>query len=333
MLLICPYQSISFGSINKSHKILKIFPSHWLQSYHILRGTKLTLCIWAGLALKQKTKQCRYRLCAVPHWTQRDRASNPNGICLVVPSYIMNHQFYGAAHATLPRRATVPAPASLAPTASMIDPALEHHAFQYTTPQFTHNGGNRLHNQSHPNMMNGFPQPLSQHQQHQQPQTNSAQSTPQALSNPSTERCLPSKDVNEANFDSAYVQFILYCNPSIPFNVETEELRKGFLNPPRSDGNSFSPWNLFHLLQRLERKEIKTWAHLVTELGVEPPDKEKNQSTQKVQQYAVRLKVSFRSQLLYTCCEIICHPAHAYISYLALDACISCRCLFQLSFV
>ena len=28
------------------------------------------------------------------------------------------------------------------------------------------------------------------------------------------------------------------------------------------------------------------------ELGVEPPDREKNQSTQKVQQYAVRLKVS-----------------------------------------
>ena len=205
----------------------------------------------------------------------------------------MNHHFYGASHATLPRRATVPAPASLAPTASMIDPALESHTFQYATPHFTHGNGNRLHNQSHATIMNGFQQPLQQHHQHQQhqQQSRSAQSTPQSLSKPLTERCLPSKEVNEANFDSAYVQFILYCNPSIPLDVETEELRKGFRNPPRSDGNSFSPWNLFHLLQRMERKEIKTWAHLVTELGVEPPDKEKNQSTQKVQQYAVRLKV------------------------------------------
>ena len=106
------------------------------------------------------------------------------------------------------------------------------------------------------------------------------------------ERSLPTKDVTEETIDAAYAEFILYCNPTVPIDTETEELKKGFRNPPRSDGNSFSPWTLFILLQRLEKKEIKTWAHLVIELGVEPPDREKNQSAQKVQQYAVRLKVS-----------------------------------------
>lgn len=66
----------------------------------------------------------------------------------------------------------------------------------------------------------------------------------------------------------------------------------GFRAPPKSDGKSFNPFLLFRLLTRLENKDIKTWSDLVIELGVEPPDPEKNQSTQKVQQYAVRLKVS-----------------------------------------
>ena len=217
----------------------------------------------------------------------------------------MNHPYYGTAHAPLPRRATVPIPASLAPTASMIDPALENHTFQYSAPHLSHNNGSHLHNHSQPNMINGFHQPLQQqqqqHQQQQQQQQHAKiqqqtqqaqlQQAPQKVPKSSTERNLPSKDVNEESIDSAYIQFILFCNPSIPLDVETDELKKGFRNPPRSDGNSFSPWTLFNLLQRMERKEIKTWAHLVTELGVEPPDPEKNQSTQKVQQYAVRLKV------------------------------------------
>ena len=197
----------------------------------------------------------------------------------------MNHQYYGAAHAPLSRRATVPIPASLAPTASMIDPALENHTFQYPTQHITHNNGNHLHNSPQPNMVSGFHRPM------QQQQTQLQQQAPQKLPKSSTERSLPPKDVNEESIDSAYLQFILFCNPSIPLDVDTDELKKGFHNPPRSDGNSFSPWTLFKLLQRLERKEIKTWAHLVIELGVEPPDLEKNQSTQKVQQYAVRLKV------------------------------------------
>ena len=224
----------------------------------------------------------------------------------------MNNPYsYGAAtHSPLSRRATVPLPASLAaPTASMIDPALENHAFNYSpNPLSQHSGGHHLQPPSHVgNMTNGFNQSLQQSptlsqqqqarqhaqqqaqqqaQQHQQAQ----QSQRHEISVPPMERSLPSKDVSEGTIDSSYVQFILYCNPSIPLDTETGELKKGFQTPPRSDGNSFSTWTLFILLQRLERKEIKTWAHLVSELGVEPPGQ--NQSAQKVQQYAVRLKVS-----------------------------------------
>ena len=104
-------------------------------------------------------------------------------------------------------------------------------------------------------------------------------------------RALPSIEVTDESLDNAYVDFILYCNPPIPTNVDTTELRKGFRSPPKSDGKSFSPFVLFGLIAKLEAKEIKTWTQLVIELGVELPDPNKNQSSQKVQQYAVRLKV------------------------------------------
>lgn len=105
-------------------------------------------------------------------------------------------------------------------------------------------------------------------------------------------------NVDENSIDDAYVQFILYCNPSVPREVDTNELRKGFRAPPKSDTKTFSPFVLYGLIAKLETKEIKTWTELVLKLGVEPPDTTKNQSTQKVQQYAVRLKVDtsvFRS--------------------------------------
>lgn len=93
--------------------------------------------------------------------------------------------------------------------------------------------------------------------------------------------------------DDAYVQFILYCNPSIATDTDTTELRRGFRAPPKSDGKTFSPYTLFNLIAKLEDKAdgIDNWTKLVLELGVEPPDQEKGQSSQKVQQYAVRLKV------------------------------------------
>lgn len=74
-------------------------------------------------------------------------------------------------------------------------------------------------------------------------------------------------------------------------NTDSAELRRIFRAPPKSDGKSFSTFTLFQLIRKLENKEIKTWAQLAIDLGVEPPALEKGQSAQKVQQYAVRLKV------------------------------------------
>lgn len=161
---------------------------------------------------------------------------------------------------------------TMAPTASMIDPNLENHSMSAS------------------HMSHGFGAP--------QMQRNSAlmenHGLHQMLETPPG-RALPSIEVDDDTFDEAYVDFIMYCNPSIPDTVDTAELRKGFRSPPKSDGKTFSPFVLFGLISRLEAKEIKTWTQLVIELGVELPDTARNQSTQKVQQYAVRLKVNFLS--------------------------------------
>ena len=113
----------------------------------------------------------------------------------------------------------------------------------------------------------------------------------------SERRVLPPREVTDETIDDAYVSFILYCNPNVPASVDTGELRKCFRNPPRSDGKNFSIYTLWELVRKLDRKELKTWIQLAIELGVEPPSLEKKQSTQKVQQYAVRLKVGMRTIL------------------------------------
>ncbi|KAI9787356.1 MAG: hypothetical protein M1816_007642 [Peltula sp. TS41687] len=103
-------------------------------------------------------------------------------------------------------------------------------------------------------------------------------------------RTLPSPEVTEETIDDAYVAFILYCNPTVSPSVDTTGLRGGFRSPPKSDGKSFDTYKLFELIRKLEKKEIKSWSQLALSLGVEPPNAEKKQSAQKVQQYAVRLK-------------------------------------------
>jgi hypothetical protein len=107
-----------------------------------------------------------------------------------------------------------------------------------------------------------------------------------------TPRNLPNRSVTDENFDDAYVAFIMYCNPTIPLDTDTTELRKILRTPPKSDGKNFNTFTLFELIRKLEEKEIKTWAQLAVDLGVEKPDFDKGQSSQKVQQYSVRLKVS-----------------------------------------
>lgn len=112
-------------------------------------------------------------------------------------------------------------------------------------------------------------------------------------------RTLPSREVTDESIDDAYVSFIMYCNPNVPISTDSSELRKTFRAPPRSDGKSFSIYILWELIRKLDQKELKTWIQLAIELGVEPPSAEKKQSTQKVQQYAVRLKVGSEHQMTY----------------------------------
>ena len=139
------------------------------------------------------------------------------------------------------------------------------------------------------------------------------------LSSTPPERSLPSTEVTQDSIEDAYVSFILCCNPTIPIPEDLSDLRRGFRSPPRSDGKSFRTYTLFELIRKLENKEIKSWSQLALALGVEPPIAEKKQSAQKIQQYAVRLKVSRRL-------ESPAMPANTAemswrVFFLALDAC------------
>ena len=130
-----------------------------------------------------------------------------------------------------------------------------------------------------------------------------SQSKHTATSHTPDDRSLPSRDVSDETIDSAFASFVLYCNPSFALSTDTSELVKLFRTPPKSDGNSFSTWTLFELIRKFSAGEIKTWTQLALDLGVAPPDTDKGQSTQKVQQYSVRLKVrrySLSSNSLYT---------------------------------
>ncbi|EAW08480.1 putative ARS binding protein Abp2 [Aspergillus clavatus NRRL 1] len=129
-------------------------------------------------------------------------------------------------------------------------------------------------------------------------------------------RTLPSRDVSDDTIDDAYVMFILFCNPNVPVSVDTAELRKTFRSPPRSDGKSFSIFTLWELIRKLDNKELKTWIQLAIELGVEPPSAEKKQSTQKVQQYAVRLKRWMRAMHVDAFFEYCLGHPHPYYTQL-----------------
>ncbi|KAH8178348.1 ARS binding protein 2 domain-containing protein [Sarocladium implicatum] len=103
-------------------------------------------------------------------------------------------------------------------------------------------------------------------------------------------RALPTRQVTSATIEDAYVQFIIYCNPALPNNADIASLREGFRTPPKSAGKAFDPFVIFELVRQFYTKEIKTWAELTVRLGVEPPDLTKDESSQKVAQYGVRLK-------------------------------------------
>jgi hypothetical protein len=176
----------------------------------------------------------------------------------------------------------------------------------------THDANGHLHHQyyqdpNHERHSLATPQTPSQHQSPRFSTLSPAHAR-QIYQQPSSyipqDRSLPDRNITDDNIDDAYVAFILYCNPSFPLSVDTKELRKVFRTPPKSDGNSFSIFTLYELIKRYEAKEIKTWTELALLLGVEKPSVEKGQSSQKVQQYSVRLKVSPESFL--TVLEELC---------------------------
>jgi hypothetical protein len=72
---------------------------------------------------------------------------------------------------------------------------------------------------------------------------------------------------------------------------DLEALREAFRNPPKSGGKTFDTFVIYELVKKFYGKEIKTWTELTIKLGVEPPDPNKDESSQKVTQYGVRLKV------------------------------------------
>jgi len=156
------------------------------------------------------------------------------------------------------------------------------------------NAMNQLNQQyaSGQGMASGPTRAQSHETESEQTQSRTASISTLNAESPRNTRSLPSRTVTDHTFDDAYSGFILYCNPTIPLDTDTTELKKIFRAPPKSDGKNFSTFTLFELIRKLESKEIKTWAQLALDLGVEAPDLEKGQSAQKVQQFAVRLKVS-----------------------------------------
>jgi hypothetical protein len=126
------------------------------------------------------------------------------------------------------------------------------------------------------------------------------------------DRSPPSRHVSDGTMDDAYASFILYCNPNFATGTDTTELVKLFRTPPKSDGNAFSSWTLFELIRKFDAKEIKTWTQLALDLGVAPPDTDKGQSTQKVQQYSVRLKRWMRAMHIDAFFEYLLGKQHPY---------------------
>ncbi|KAF1832010.1 hypothetical protein BDW02DRAFT_641105 [Decorospora gaudefroyi] len=126
------------------------------------------------------------------------------------------------------------------------------------------------------------------------------------------DRSPPARDVADETIDHAYATFILYCNPHFSTTIDTTELVKLFRTPPKSDGNAFSTWTLFELIRKFDAKEIKTWTQLALDLGVKPPNTDEGQSTQKVQQYSVRLKRWMRAMHIDAFFEYLLGKQHPY---------------------
>ncbi|KAI0403051.1 ARS binding protein 2-domain-containing protein [Xylaria palmicola] len=161
------------------------------------------------------------------------------------------------------------------------------------------------------------PQPGVNGVNHLTPTSSNGNTTPKS---PGVRPMLPNRSVTSATIEDAYVSFILHCNPGVPLDVDTTALREAFRTPPKSEGKSFSTFTLFELIAKLHQKEIKTWAELALKLGVEPPDHEKGQSSQKIQQYAVRLKRWMHSMHVNAFFDYLLDNPHPYWMQIPADS-------------
>lgn len=147
------------------------------------------------------------------------------------------------------------------------------------------------------------------------PPSSVSNASPKSLAN---RQSLPDKNVTSDSIEDAYVNFILYCNPGVPLETDANALKEAFRVPPKSDGNAFSTYILFELIKKLNTKELKTWADLAMKLGVTPPDT--GQSSQKIQQYAVRLKRWMHSMHIDAFFEYLLGNDHPYWTHVPTDA-------------
>ncbi|EME47996.1 hypothetical protein DOTSEDRAFT_69811 [Dothistroma septosporum NZE10] len=154
---------------------------------------------------------------------------------------------------------------------------------------------------------------LSNEKLMQPPNTSSPRNSPGPDYKP-RDRTLPSRNVTAETITEAFVDFILYCNPNFPLDVDTSTLKTNFQNPPKSDSKDFETFRLFELIKKLEAKDIKTWGQLALNLGVEAPDIAKGQSAQKVQQYSVRLKRWMRATHIDAFFEYLMGKQHPYFN-------------------
>lgn len=90
------------------------------------------------------------------------------------------------------------------------------------------------------------------------PSTSSSTATKSypSFSRPQPIRCLPARPItSEEALTPAYIQFCLYCNPSVPMDpprAGLAELEKAFNNVPKSGDRLFKTWDLYLLMQKLE---------------------------------------------------------------------------------
>ncbi|KAF4123880.1 ARS binding protein 2 [Geosmithia morbida] len=96
---------------------------------------------------------------------------------------------------------------------------------------------------------------------------------------------LPDRNVTPDTLEDAFVSFIFYCNPAIPWGSDATALREAFRTPPKNGGKSFDTAVIYDLVKRLYAKDIKTWTELTMMLGVAPPDPSKDESRQRITQY------------------------------------------------